>query len=316
MGKFAILFSGQGSQYSGMGLDLYEKDPLFKETLDRINSEIESFDLLEALADKNGQLDQTKYQQPAIVALGLGLNAMVRCDQPDLPLGGIVGLSLGEYAALIAADAISENDGIKALEARARFMQADAESSKSKMAALLKPDVSAIEKICQKIAASGSIISVSNYNSPKQIVIGGQADAVTQAVAEITDAKAAKRAVELPVSGAFHTKLFEDASEKMRPVLEQLDFSQPKVPVISNTTGQPFVKEQLATTLVKQIVSPTHFADCISYLFKNEDVDTTLELGPGGTLTQFVKQVDRKATRYQVEDYDSYQALLEEIRGN
>lgn len=316
MGKAAILFSGQGSQYSEMGLDLYEKDPLFKETLDRINSEIGSFDLLEVLADKNQQLEQTMYQQPAIVALGLGLNAMVKRDLPELPLGGIVGLSLGEYAALITADALSEKDGIKALEARARFMQEDAENSQSKMAALLKPDIAAVEQICRKLAESGQIIAVSNYNSPKQVVIGGQADAVSQAIAQITDAKAAKRAIELAVSGAFHTKLFANASDKMSPILNEITFSEPSVPVISNTTGQPFAKESIPLTLVKQIVSPTHFADCISYLFDNEDVDTTIELGPGGTLTQFVKQVDRKVKRYQVEDHDTYQAFLEEIRGN
>lgn len=315
MGKVALLFSGQGAQYSKMGLDLYEKDLLFKKTLDRINAQLDSFDLLSVLADKNDELAQTKYQQPAIVALGLGLNAMVKRDLPELEIGGNVGLSLGEYAALISADALDEQAGIKALEARACFMQEDAENNASKMAALLKPEIAKIEEICHDLANEGAIISISNYNSPKQVVIGGQAQAVTEAIAKITDQKAAKRAIELPVSGAFHTQLFANASAKMAPILEKIDFRQPSVPVISNTTGQPFEKEKIGETLVKQIVSPTHFADCVSYLFNNEDVDTTLELGPGGTLTQFVKQVDRKVTRYQVEDYDSYQTFLKEIRG-
>lgn len=315
MGKAAILFSGQGSQFSGMGLDLYEKDPLFKETLDRINAQVSSFDLLTILANKNGELEQTKYQQPAIVALGLGLNAMVRRDAPEISVGGFVGLSLGEYAALIAAHALPEEQGIKALEARAEFMQADAEEVASKMAAVLKPDVSAVEKICEQIAATGAIITISNYNSPKQVVIGGEAVAVSQAIEQITETKAAKRVVELPVSGAFHTQLFAKASAKMAPVLDKVTFSQPDVPVISNTTGQPFEKDQLKATLIKQIVSPTHFADCVSYLIANEEIDTTIELGPGGTLTQFVKQIDRKINRYQIQDETSYQSFLEEIRG-
>lgn len=316
MGKTAVLFSGQGSQYSEMGLDLYAKDPLFKETLDQINEQIAGFDLLDVLADRAGQLALTKYQQPAIVALSLGLYAMVHRDLPELEIGGMVGLSLGEYAALIAAQALPQEQGIQALEKRAQLMQLDADESDSKMAALLKPDVAQIEAICQSMQAKGKIVAVSNYNSPKQVVIGGQSQAVSEALTEIQAQKAAKRVVELPVSGAFHTPLFANASAKMAPVLAKLNVADPVVSVISNTTGQPFSRQNIAETLVDQIVSPTHFADCLSYLIENEGVDTTLELGPGGTLTQFAKQVDRKLVRYQVENYETYQAFLDEIRGN
>ncbi len=316
MGKVAILCSGQGSQYSGMGLDLYAKDPVFKQTIDRLNSFLQSVDLLQVLADEQGELEQTKYQQPAIVALSLGLYAMLKRDLPDLSVKGAVGLSLGEYSALIATGAVSEKDGIKALEARAHFMQEDAKHNPSKMAALLKPDVVKIEKICQQISDSGVVISISNYNSPRQVVIGGSAKAVSEAIEQIKGAKAAKRVVGLPVSGAFHTKLFATASSKMKPVLDDISFSHPKVPVISNTTGAPFEKDSIGKTLVRQIISSTHFADCFNYLLQNEKVDTTIEIGPGATLTQFVKQIDRKVTRYHVEDLESYQAFLKEIRGN
>lgn len=316
MEKTAILFSGQGSQYSGMGLDLYQKDALFHETLDRLNSYLSSFDLLTVLANEKHELDQTKFQQPAIVAVSLGLQAMVQRDLPDLPVAGLIGLSLGEYAALISAGAMTEEEGMQALEARASLMQVDASQEPSAMAAVLKPDVAAVEAICTQLAASGAIIAVSNYNSPKQIVLGGQTAVIQQAIAEITEQGAAKRVVELPVSGAFHTQLFQTASEKMAPILAKLTVSEPQIPVISNTTGKPFEKERIAETLVQQIVSPTHFADCVSYLVKNEGVEMTLELGPGGTLTQFVKQIDRKIKRQHVEDYDSYQVFLAEMRGN
>lgn len=316
MEKTAILFSGQGSQYSGMGLDLYQKDALFHETLDRLNSHLSSFDLLTVLANENHELDQTKFQQPAIVALGLGLQALVKRDLPDLPVAGMIGLSLGEYAALISAGAIPEKEGMQALEARAALMQTDAEQEASAMAAVLKPNVAAVEAICAQLSANGAIIAVSNYNSPKQIVLGGQAPAIQQAIAAITEQGAAKRVVELPVSGAFHTQLFATASEKMAPILEKLTVSEPQVPVISNTTGKPFEQDRIAETLVQQIVSPTHFADCVSYLVENEGVEMTLELGPGGTLTQFIKQIDRKINRHHVEDFESYQAFLAEIRGN
>lgn len=315
MEKFGLLFSGQGAQYPQMGMDLYNKDPLFKETIDRANAVLTNMDLVAVLNNEDDALSQTKYVQPAIVAVSLGLFTMLKRDIPELPIQAMLGLSLGEYAALIASGVLEFEEGMQILQDRASYMQADAQAKASKMAALLQPDIDLVKQICQDCTTNEETVSIANYNSPKQVVIGGSVGAVQKAMTELAEKGGAKKVVELKVSGAFHTPLFVNASQKMAKRLSKVTFAKSNVPVISNTTYQPF-DDKVADTLVKQLISPTHFASCSAYMFDKLGVNAVLELGPGDTLCKFVKQVDRKVARYHIENYEGYQAFLDAIRGN
>lgn len=316
MEKFGFLFSGQGAQYPQMGMDLYQADPLFKETIDRANEILTEMDLIAVLNNEADALSQTKYVQPAIVAVSLGLFAMLKRDLPELQPTAMLGLSLGEYAALIASQAVSFETGIAVLQDRAKYMQADADLTPSMMAALLQPQIPLVEEICRDCSTSEESVVIANYNSPKQVVIGGNQAAVQKAMTMIAEKGGAKRVVELKVSGAFHTPLFANASQKMQNRLAQVTFADLQVPVISNTTCQPFEKTQIAPTLVKQLINPTHFSECSSYMFDKLGVNAVLELGPGDTLCKFVKQIDRQVARYHIENYEGYQAFIKTIRGN
>lgn len=314
MEKLVLLFSGQGAQYSEMGLDLYQTDSLFKEKIDQA-SQASGLDLVEILANKAGQLEKTAYVQPALVAVSLGIYAMLARDF-DLDIRGMVGLSLGEYGALMASGALDFEAGMALLKDRGAYMQADADANESMLAAVLGPDVAQVEAVCQAISTAANPVGIANYNSPKQVVIGGSPQAVLKASEELTTAGAAKKVVPLKVSGAFHTPLFKNSSHKLAARLEAVKFKEPAVTVVSNTLGQPFTKANLAETLSKQVCLPTHFADCVKYLLATKEVSGVLEIGSGETLSKFVKQIDRKLARYHIEDLATYQAFGEKLRGN
>lgn len=314
MEKLVLLFSGQGAQYSKMGLDLYQIDSLFREKIDQA-SQASGLDIVEILANEEKQLDKTAYVQPALVAMSLGIYAMLERDY-DLEIVGMVGLSLGEYGALMASGALDYKEGMKLLRDRGAYMQADADAYESMLAAVLGPNVSQVEEICQQISTDENPVGIANYNSPKQVVLGGSPKAVLKTIEELKTAGAAKKVVPLKVSGAFHTPLFKNTSQKLSERLKEVKFNEPKVTVMSNTTSEPFSKDQLVEILSKQVCVPTHFADCVSYLLTNKEVTGVLELGPGETLSKFVKQIDRKVKRYHIEDMATYQAFGEELRGN
>lgn len=314
MEKLILLFSGQGAQYSGMGLDLYQNDPLFKEKIEQA-SQASGLDLVEILTNKDGQLDKTAYVQPALVAVSLGIYAMLKRDY-TLDIAGMVGLSLGEYGALMASGALDEHEGMRLLRARGEYMQADADATASMMAAVLGPDIPQVEAICRQVNQAEHPVAVANYNSPKQVVIGGNPAAVTQTIKKLQTVGAAKKVVPLQVSGAFHTPLFKNSSSQLERRLQTVGFNEPQVPVISNTTGQPFTKDNIATILSRQVCVPTHFADCIKYLLAKREVTGVLEIGPGVTLSKFVKQIDRNLARYHIEDLATYQAYGAQVRGN
>lgn len=211
--KFGLLFSGQGAQRAGMGIN-FLADPLFKETVE-IASEASGKDIVADFKSEHDELKKTVHVQPALVAFEAGIYRMLQRDLPDFNAAGMVGLSLGEYGAMIASKAISLKEGISLVSDRAKYMQEDADQVSSSMAALIKPDVDKVNAILTALQNTDQQVYFSNFNSPKQIVIGGEESAVKKAVQEINDQEAAKRAVELKVNGAFHTPLFNEASKKM-----------------------------------------------------------------------------------------------------
>lgn len=301
--KLGLLFSGQGAQKPGMGLD-FLSDPLFKNIIYE-GSNATGLDLEKIMASKNGELSATKNVQPALVAVSYGIYQMLRRDLPKLPVVAMVGLSLGEYAALIASKALLPNEGLQLLADRGRYMQADADTTASTMAAVLNPDTNKVKAICNQYPH----VWIANYNSPKQLVIGGTTTELQLVIADLKDSNAAKRIVTLKVSGAFHTPLFNNARHKMHQRLQQQSFQQPTIPVISNTTVTPFQGDEIASIMERQLAVPTHFGADVSYMIKHQGVDATIEIGPGKTLSHFAKQVDSNLQRTSIatmEDYETY----------
>ena len=311
--KLGILFSGQGAQYTGMGLDFYEKDQLFAQKIDEA-SQITGLDIVAILKNEHNELDQTLYVQPALVAVSLGIYAMLKRDFKDLPIVGMTGLSLGEYGALAASGMLSFAQTLAILKDRAIYMQADADANESMMAALLGPDIAKVQAICSEISTPTNPVAIANYNSKKQVVLGGTPSAVKVACQKLVDEKAAKKVVPLNVSGAFHTPLFQKASQKLAMRFSEETFNEPEVLVMSNTTAQPLTAAQAKEVMAQQVCQPTHFADCVQGLVQ-AGVDTFLEVGPGQTLVKFAKVVDRKAQRFNIEKMEDYMAFCQVMRG-
>lgn len=307
--RFAVLFSGQGAQKPGMGTD-FMSDSLFKETIE-IASEASKQDILADFKSEHDELKKTIHVQPALVAFEAGIFRMLKRDLPKLPISGMVGLSLGEYGAMFASNALGLEDTISLVSDRAKYMQEDADKVDNGMTALVKPDLSKVKEILADLQEQGYRVFLSNYNSPRQVVIGGEKNAVLKATNQIKDEKASLKAVNLRVNGAFHTPLFNDASTKMHKRLKLVNFKQSTVPVISNTTIKPFTNDW-AEIMEKQLAVPTHFGECLQYLLDHNDIDATLEIGPGKTLSSFAKQVDRKLNRYKIGSFDEYQEFIEE----
>lgn len=308
--KFGILFSGQGAQRPGMGIDLMA-DPLFASTIQEA-SEAVGMDLLPIMKNENGALEQTKNVQPALVAVSYGLYKMLMRDL-NLQVGGMIGLSLGEYAALLASQGLEFKNGMALLADRARYMQAVADETPSAMAALLKPDVEAVEAICDQVTVDGNLVSIANYNTPKQVVIGGTVAGVKAASDQVKATKVARRAIELPVSGAFHTALFNPARDQMVERLKAVPVQDPQVPVISNTTEEPFAASSMKTILAKQLAVPTHFGAGLKKLTTLTNLDATLELGPGKTLTRFAQVIVPDLKHYHISNLAEYQAFVTEV---
>ena len=308
--KLAILFSGQGSQFTDMGFDFYQESPIFKDCVDKA-SEIADFKITSVFANDGDKLSETKYIQPAIVAMSIGIWKMLQNTLGDkLAVEGMVGLSLGEYSALIASQKLSFSDGMSVLKDRAIYMQDDANKVDSKMAAIIDPQIEVIEKLCTDYPN----VYVANYNTPKQLVIGGDGEELVDVVDKIDSLNAAKKIVELKVSGAFHTPLFTNASQKMKKRLSNVTFTEGSNLVVSNTTMRPFEKDSLAEILAKQIIKPTHFGECVQYLIDNKKIDTVLEIGPGKTLSKFTKQIDKSIKRYHISKLSDFKKFIDSVK--
>ena len=311
--KIGFLFSGQGAQYSNMGLDLYESDSIYRETVEQASA-LTGMDLGTIYRNENNELAQTVYVQPAIVTMSLGITRMLKRDLPQLDVRGMVGLSLGEYSALIAADSLDFENGMRVLKDRAMYMQSDAEKTDGAMAAVMKTDIDVIENICKKASNETEVVCPANYNSPKQVVIGGNKAAVVRAI-KLFHEQEIKNVIPLKVSGAFHTPLFKKASSLMGKRLANVQFEKTTVPVISNTTAQPFAPEKTKEILTRQLTSPTHFHQCVDYMINNLGINTVVEIGPGQTLSKFTKQIDKKIERYHIDNQSNYQKFIEASRG-
>ena len=304
--KIGLLFSGQGAQQVGMGSDLYEALPVYRETIDQA-SEILGYDLATVVQDE-AKILQTQYAQPAILAMSVAIVKALgeRLPQPVASLG----LSLGEYSALTVAGAFSFAQSVAIIKDRGAYMQAVGDKNPGKMVAVMGDDQQLVVDVLTAMQADGKHVYPANFNTFSQLVIGGIANDVDEAVVKLTDA-GIKRTVELPVTGAFHTPLLKDAAAQLATRLADETFNSLQYPVYSNTTAKPFEVNQLHETLTKQITSPTYFAQDIEQMVA-DGVDTFIEIGPSETLVKFAKKIAPKTIkRYAITDLTSFNEVNE-----
>ena len=304
MTKTAFLFAGQGAQKLGMARDLYDQYPIVKETFDQA-SRVLGYDLRDLIDHDEEKLNQTRYTQPAILTTSVAIYRLLVENglQPDM----VAGLSLGEYSALVAAGSLDFEDAVALIAKRGQFMETAAPAGTGKMVAVMNTDVALIEEACEKASDKG-YVKPANYNTPAQIVIGGDVAAVDAAVDYLKEA-GAKRLIPLNVSGPFHTALLKPASEKLALELETVDFQEFQVPLVGNTEAKVMEKEQIKSLLARQVMEPVRFYESIDTM-KELGLTKVIEIGPGKVLSGFLKKIDKNIEVLAVEDEASLQALL------
>ncbi len=313
--KIAFIFAGQGSQYIGMGKELYDNILICRETFDKARNLLD-FDIKELMFNgKKEELDITENTQPAILATSI--MAMKALEEKGIRPDVVAGLSLGEYSALVSAKALSFHEAIPLIRKRGKFMQEAVPIGVGSMIAIIGLDLEKI-KMALDIAKSIGIVEIANYNTHNQIVVGGEKEAVEK-VKDLCIEFGARRVIELKVSGPFHTSLLESASVKLKEELEKVEFKKPEVNIISNVTAD-FIndEEEIRETLYKQVKSSVRWNESINKML-DMGIDTFVELGPGRVLSGFVKEISRdrslKVNIFNVEDLKSLNKTLEGIGG-
>ena len=304
MTKTAFLFAGQGAQYLGMARNLYDHYPIVKDTIDQA-SQLLGYDLRLLIDTDAEKLNQTRYTQPAILATSVAIYRLLleKGHKPDM----VAGLSLGEYSALVASGALDFEDAVALVAKRGAYMEEAAPAGSGKMVAVLNTPVELIEEACKKASKLG-IVTPANYNTPTQIVIGGEVVAVDHAV-ELLQEAGAKRLIPLNVSGPFHTALLESASHKLAEALSQVNFSDLTCPLVGNTEARVMKKEEIVPLLTRQVKEPVRFYESIGVM-QEAGVTNFIEIGPGKVLSGFVKKIDKTAKIANVEDQASMEVLL------
>ena len=308
--KRAFLFPGQGAQVVGMGKDIYEKYDEAKKIYDEA-SRISGIDVKKLCFEgPEEELNRTENTQIAILTTSLAILEVLK--EKGIEADMATGLSLGEYGALIYAGMISFKDGIKLIQKRGYYMENLLPNQKFSMAAIIGLDAEKIEEVCQEIAKENKFIVVANYNCSVQTVISGQEDAIEEAM-KILKAQGAKRAMKLNTSGPFHTIKLEKAKEAYEKELVNIDFHlNTKVKVIKNIDGTYYTEnDNIKEILANHIISPVRFDKAIQ-LMEQEKVEEYLEIGPGRTLTGFVKKDNKEAKTFNINNVDSLEKYLEE----
>ena len=307
--KTAFLFAGQGSQHPGMGADLYEKYHDFRRVFDLLTDE-------EKEAAFNGSaeaLSDTRITQPVMVAMELGIAEIlsglgIRADVA-------AGLSLGEYSALAYSGVFTFEEAVNIVRIRGRAMAEASKGIDCGMAAVLGLSPEDVIECCEKASRdTGSMAEAVNFNCPGQIVVSGEAEAVTRAC-EIAKEAGAKRTMPLPVSGPFHTGFMEPASKVLAEVFAETEFGKPEIPVITNVTGKTLEEgEDIAANLVRQVKSPVLFQSSLENMEK-DGTDVFVEIGPGKALSGFVRKTCAKGVKiFNVETAEDIENLVEKLK--
>ncbi len=312
--KIGLLYAGQGSQSVGMGQDLYNTYPEFKETFDNANP---GFDIKECCFEGPiEKLGQTRYTQPCMVAFAVGVTKILKAN--GIEPAYAAGLSLGEYSALYSAGVFEEKQVIDLVAYRGKAMEEAVTGRDVGMIAVMSLDRDSIKKACEQAHeefkdSQFNIAEVANYNTPVQVTVSGDTPVITRA-GEIMTEMGAKRIVPVAVSGPFHTSLMKPAGDKLAERFKDESFGDMSFPVIFNSTGKELEEGKTIPEMLEiQVQSSVYFEDTIRYMI-NQGVDTFVEIGPGKTLSGFVKKIDRALTTYSIENVDSLNAVLEALK--
>ena len=303
MSKIAFVFPGQGAQFVGMGKDIYENNETARQEFDKIFSSL-SFDLKTAMFEGPEEtLKKTKYTQPAIVAMSLVLEKLVRSKgiKPDF----VAGHSVGEYAAFGSGEFLTLSDAVKLTAFRGETMNEIAESVNGGMAAIIGMDS---EKIKEVLKTVDGIVEAVNFNEPKQTVIAGEKSAIEKACTALKEA-GAKRALPLAVSGPFHSSLMKPAGEKLKTEAEKYDFREGTAKLVANTTAEIISSpEEIKKEIYAQSFGPVKWVDTVNRL-KENGVDTIYEIGPGKVLAGLIKKIDKELTVININSLEDVEKL-------
>ena len=285
----AFVFPGQGSQFVGMGKNLYESNPLAKELFDKAD-EILGFKITDIMfAGTDEQLKQTNVTQPAVF-----LHSVVTalCQGDEFQPSMVGGHSLGEFSALVAVGALTFEDGLRLVAARANAMQKACEANPGIMAAIIGLPDEKVEEICAEVTAAGNTVVAANYNCPGQLVISGSIEGINQACEKLK-AAGAKRALPLKVGGAFHSPLMQPAKDELQAAIEKTVFAAPKCPVYQNVDGKPHTDPaEIRTTLIAQLTSSVRWTSSVQAMIADGADDFT-ECGPGKALQGMIGRIDK-----------------------
>ncbi|MDO6676726.1 ACP S-malonyltransferase [Tenacibaculum sp. 1_MG-2023] len=282
----AYIFPGQGAQFTGMGLDLYENSPLAQELFEKANT-ILGFSITDVMFEGTAEeLKQTKVTQPAIFLHSVILAKVLGDDfKPEM----VAGHSLGELSALVANGVLSFEDGLKLVSKRALAMQKACEIQPSTMAAVLGLEEAVVEDVCASI---DGVVVAANYNCPGQLVISGEVKAVEQAC-EVLKEKGAKRALLLPVGGAFHSPMMEPAREELAAAIEETTFNEPTCPVYQNVIAKAVTNSaEIKENLIAQLTAPVRWTQCVQAMIADGGTEF-VEVGPGKVLQGLMRKIDR-----------------------
>ena len=306
MSKTAFLFPGQGAQYVGMAKDFYDKYDECRQVIDEADSLLD-FDLKHILFDENELINKTEYTQAAMLAAEC-------CILKAVEIKGIkaditAGLSLGEYAALVACGSLTFADAVKLVRKRGIYMENEVPAGQGSMAAVIALDAGVIEEICEKVEKeTGKTISPANYNCPGQIVVSGAKEAVDAAEPLFREA-GAKLVSMLKVSGPFHSPMLKGAGDKLAGELAGVEFKKPEIPYINNVAAEEVADNaHIRETLERQVYSPVRWQQTVEKMIA-DGVDTFYEIGPGKTLAGFMKRIDRSKKVITINTVEDLEAL-------
>ena len=304
MSKTALLFAGQGAQVVGMGKDLAEKFPAAQAWFDRANTAL-GYDLAGICFNgPEADLTKTENAQPGIFLVSWIAFQLLKAQAPQLKYDAAAGLSLGEFTALTAAGALSFEDGLRVVRQRGKFMQEACDVTQGGMAAIIGLDETPTREVC---AEAGVVLA--NLNCPGQLVISGEAGKIIKAC-ELAKARGAKRALPLPVAGAYHSPLMASAQPKLGAELVQVNLVTPGIPVISNVTAQAHgTPAEISARLVEQVCASVLWEASMRALIA-QGYTRFIELGPGTALSGFLKRIDKSVTLLNVADAASLQSTL------